>query len=178
MNTKSFWFPAFRKVVPAEFEEWLEGLAQEGWNVENLGLFGAFRIKFRKTEPRKYRYVFDLNVLPKEDYTQTYRQFGWEFAGRMSNCFVWRKEYAGIRPESFTDNESLVRRNKQLRNIFIAVSVLIFIAIGFLITGGVVMNLYGKSTESLALIPALVFFSAFSVYFRWVIRKINKNLDR
>ena len=92
MNTKTVYFPAFRRVAPAVFEEWMESMAKEGWNVRRLGLFGAFKITFEKSVSRKYRFVFDLNIRPKEDFWRTYQQFGWEYIGRMSNCFLWRRE--------------------------------------------------------------------------------------
>ena len=176
MNKKTVWFPAFRKVVPADFEEWLEGLAREGWNVDKLGSFGAFRIKFNGSEPRMYRYVFDLNVYPKNDYRQTYEQFGWEYVGRMSSCFVWRKEYADIRPESFTDRESLIQRNKRMKNAYTVILILMLATSVALLAGGTVLFVGRQSGMAIALILAAVFFSGIDFYLHWVIQKINKTL--
>ena len=81
---------------------------------------GFHSMTFHKTEPKRYRYVFDLNAFPRKEYTATYEQFGWEFMGQMASCFIWRKEYPGQRPESFTDQDSLTRRNKRVRNAVLA----------------------------------------------------------
>ena len=31
-HTKTVWFSAYRWVVPADYEAWLETLAKQGWN--------------------------------------------------------------------------------------------------------------------------------------------------
>jgi hypothetical protein len=178
MKTKTYWFALFRKVVPADFEAWLEQLASEGWNVDKLGQISSMKMTFHKTEPKKYRYVFDLNAFKVKDYKRTYEQFGWEFVGQMSNCFVWRQEYTDTRPESFTDSESLVRRNKRVRNAIIG-TLMFFIA--GIITGLVgigVCAAIGRQEKILEIVFTVLFMSAFSTYLAWVIRQINKNLDR
>ena len=119
-NTKTVWFSAYRWVVPADYEAWLETLAKQGWNLQRIRQWDSIRMTFHKTEPKQYRYVFDLNAFPKKDYKATYQQFGWEFMGQMASCFIWRKEYTGERPESFTDQDSLTRRNKRVRNAVLA----------------------------------------------------------
>lgn len=34
MEKKTVWFSAFRRVVPADYEQWLETLALQGWNID------------------------------------------------------------------------------------------------------------------------------------------------
>ena len=94
-NTKTVWFSAYRWVVPADYEAWLETLAKQGWNLQRIRQWDSIRMTFHKTEPKQYRYVFDLNAFPKKDYKATYQQFSWEFMGQMASCFIWRKEYGG-----------------------------------------------------------------------------------
>ncbi|MCL2475289.1 MAG: DUF2812 domain-containing protein [Chloroflexi bacterium] len=178
MNKKTIWFSAFRKVVPADFEEWMENLAKDGWNIDKLGQFGAFKIKLHKTEPKTYRYVFDLNVCPKKDYKHTYEQFGWEYVGRMSSCFVWRKEYTDVRPESFSDRESLIQRNKRLKNAFCVILIMMLVPIAAALVGGSVLFVNGDVGKAYALIPFVLFFAGISIYLSWVIRQLNKNLER
>lgn len=111
MKKRHEWFSAFRFIVPSDFEEWMERLAMEGWNVEKIGQWSSLRIAFVNTEPKNYRYVYDVNTHPTKDYRDIYAQFGWEFVGQMASCFIWRKAYTEERPESFSDEESVMKRN-------------------------------------------------------------------
>lgn len=180
-NTKTYWFPIFRKVVPADFESWMETLAADGWNVDKVGTTDSIKMTFRKTEPKKYRYVFDLNPFHNtinRDYMRTYEQFGWEFVGQMSSCYVWRTEYADTRPESFTDTDSVIRRNKRFRNAITAALVIFIIAVMAGIAGIVICAATGRTEKIFKLVPYILFMSAFCYYFCWVIGKINGNIDK
>lgn len=178
MEKKAVWFSVFRKVVPADYEEWMEKLALEGWNVEKIGQFSSFRMVFYRTEPRKYRYVFDLNAFPSTDYRNTYEQFGWEFVGQMASCFVWRKEYTDVRPESFSDRESVVKRNQRVKNAVTVAFTLFLLGIAALIAGIVVCVVRGLGERVLELSLEAVFLTAAAGYLWWVIRKIKQNLER
>ena len=65
----------------------------------------------------KYCYVAVLNInrcrTPRKAYKATYEQFGWEYLGRMSSVYIWRKEYKNERPEAFSDNESIIKRSRR-----------------------------------------------------------------
>ncbi|MDR0929852.1 MAG: DUF2812 domain-containing protein, partial [Oscillospiraceae bacterium] len=122
--------------------------------------------------------VFDLNLRPTKDYRQTYAQFGWELVGNLSNCFIWRKAYTDARPESFTDQESLRRRNLRVRNAIAACLALALIgaaanAVGlfFEIKGGVLADILG---QGLAIVICLGLAGVLAP----IVRKVNKNLDR
>lgn len=178
MKKKTVWLSTFRYVVPADFENFMESLALDGWNVEKVGQWSSIKMDFYKTEPKKYRYVFDINIVPKNDYIATYKDFGWEFVGQITGCFLWRKEYTDIRPESFTDLESIERRNRNVRNavIFLAVifSVLFLAQILHLTIS------YNKSDfiDILDYFIEIVLFGLFSAYLFWVVLKIQKNIKR
>ena len=47
MTTKHEWFAAFRYVVPADFENWLEAQARDGWLCEHVGQWSSIRMTFR-----------------------------------------------------------------------------------------------------------------------------------
>ncbi len=106
MTTKSEWFASFRYVVPADFENWLEAQARDGWLCERVGQWSSIRMTFRKGEPAKYRYVADVQVHPRPDYQSTYKDAGWERVGQMASETLWRRKYEGERPEAFTDGAS------------------------------------------------------------------------
>jgi len=115
MKTKKVvWLSAFKHVIPADYENWLEEMALQGWNIDRIGQWSSIRLVFMRTPPKKYRYVYDIQPNPKKDYRATYEQFGWECVGIMASCFIWRKEYSDERPEAFSDMQSIKDRNKRV----------------------------------------------------------------
>ena len=125
MKTKKvIWLSAIKHIVPADYEIWLEEMALQGWNIKKIGQWSSIRLSFIRTDPKKYRFVYDIQPNPKRDYQKTYEQFGWELVGVMSSCFIWRKEYSQERPEAFSDMQSIEDRNKR---VIKAVSVSFFL---------------------------------------------------
>ena len=177
-NTKTVWFSAYRWVVPADYEAWLETLAKQGWNLQRIRQWDSIRMTFHKTEPKQYRYVFDLNAFPKKDYKATYQQFGWEFMGQMASCFIWRKEYTGERPESFTDQDSLTRRNKRVRNAVLACFLIALLGLIGAAVGMAVHAAFQQYRGLYGLAPAFLICLFFVLYLSWVLRKISRNLSR
>jgi len=177
-NKKTVWLSIFRWFVPADFENWLEKMALEGWNVGHLGQFSSIRMDFKKTEPKKYRYVFDLKAFPKKEYMDIYCQFGWEFVGQMASCFVWRKEYTDVRPESFSDRESVIHRNNRVIHA-VTVVFWFFVAGIFALLLALFFTFPAITAEKIIeyLCEAL-FLAVCAVYFGWVIRQIRKSNDR
>lgn len=177
-NKKSVWLSTFRYVVPADYEAWLEKKASEGWVVERVGQWSSIRLVFHKTEPKKYRYIFDINVHPKADYMETYKQFGWDFIGQMASCFIWRKEYSGERPESFSDTGSVEKRNKNVMNA-VMVSFIMFLVAFLAVALSFIFTFYGLNTSDIIqFVIGLVLSLSFALYLGWVIVKIYRNRDR
>jgi hypothetical protein len=174
-NKKTVWFSAFKYVVPADYEIWLEQLSMQGWNIDHIGQWSSVVMTFNRSEPKKYRYIYDTQVFPKKEYKPTYEQFDWEFVGQMASCYIWRKEYIDKRPESFTDHESLEKRNKQ---VFSAVSVsfaMFSIVSIILITTSIITFSSLTKSDMLQLILGIVLSSVFALYLGFVMRKIYKN---
>jgi hypothetical protein len=105
--------PAFRNLLPSDFENWLERMAAEGWHIGGIRQWSSIAMTFRRGEPKKYRFVYDPQVSPRKEYIATYEQFGWAYLGRMASAHIWRMEYEGERPEAFSDHESIVKRNRR-----------------------------------------------------------------
>lgn len=110
-DKRTVWLPGFRNVVPAGFERWLEQMASEGWHIDRITQWSSFLMVFKRGTPRKYRYVYDLQAAPRKDYRAIYEEFGWEYLGRMASVYIWRKAYDDVRPEAFSDRESVIERN-------------------------------------------------------------------
>lgn len=87
--------------------------------------------------------------------------------GNMASCFIWRKEYTDICPESFTDKESTIKRNKRVRNAVIAAFVLVLTQI-------TVDFFFIQRKEK---IMQIIILSFIAVYLLWVIKKIQYHID-
>ena len=128
MTTMRAWFVPFRFAMPTDLETWLEERASCGWSLNRVRYRDWFLMTFEASEPAKCRFVFDLQIRPRRDYVTTYQDFGWEYLGRMSNVHAWRHPYDEVRPEAFTDQESLRAHSRPFR---IAVTVLLtLLAVG------------------------------------------------
>lgn len=133
------WLSAFRYVVPADYERWFEEHEARGWHIDKIGQWSSMLMTFHRAPPRQYRYVVDMQFSKRKDYIAMYEQFGWEYVGQMASSYVWRREYAGERPESFTDKENIERRNKRfalavLINLILFSLITLAIMIGFTVT--------------------------------------------
>lgn len=178
MEKKTVWFSAFRRVVPADYELWLESLAAQGWNIDKIHQTSSMRMTFVKTEPKQYRYVFDLNAFPRKDYFNTYEQFGWECLGHMASCYIWRKEYTGERPESFSDRESVVRRNKRIKTVLQICMALMFVSLAALFVGIGFEVWTGDYLDVIEMVCTVVLVAGVGAYLGWVIKKLNQNMER
>jgi hypothetical protein len=179
MKTKKVvWLSAFRHVVPADYEDWLEKLALQGWNIDRIGQWSSIYLVFRKTSPKRYRYVYDIQPNPRKDYRATYEQFGWECVGAMASCFLWRKEFAAERPQAFSDTQSIEDRNR--RDIkAVSVSFILF-ATAF----GITLTVFSLTAGSLGIgeiiqyAAGLALSGGIALGLAWVMRKLYRNLQK
>lgn len=173
-DVKRCWMRTYVKVLPDEFEGWLEDMEKKGWHLEPFGQMGAFRLTFRRGEPRCCRYVYDLQPFPGRDYVPAYQDFGWELMGRMASVYIWRKPYGRgePRPESFSDRENLRRRNMRVFWALVFSAGLCTLAIFALTLGLVIGALPGK--DRLGLLGALALCGILDVYLGFVTVKIYR----
>lgn len=175
---KTFWLTPFTHVVPADYEDWFEKLAKEGWHPVKVGQWSSIAMRFAKAEPKTYRYVADMQALPKKDYRPTWEEFGWEYVGQMASMHVWRKQYTDVRPESFTDSASRQDRNR--RFIFaVSVSFVLFLAAAIGFGAALFMGWFDNVPDGRIqgiLITALML--AASAGLGLVILRIRKNIDK
>ncbi len=173
---KAVWFSAFKRVVPADYENWLERMALQGWNIDEIGQWSSIYLVLQKTTPKKYRYVYDIQPAPKKDNRETYEQFGWECIGVMASCYIWRKEYSGERPQAFSDAQSIEDRNKRDMRA-VAVSLSIF-TIAFLVTLAVFLSMVMSLTagDIIQFAAGLLLLGGIALCLALVMRNIYKNL--
>jgi hypothetical protein len=179
MNDKKVvWFSAFRHVAPADYENWLEKMAAEGWQTGRFRQWSSIYMTFTRGEPKKYRFVYDPQVSPRKDYIATYKQFGWEYLGRMASAHFWRMEYQGKRPEAFSDADSKADRT---RRTIKAISVSFFIFIALEILYAVMLTIYRNKlspSDKTQLIIAEAFFCLLTLALGVVALIVRKNEKR
>lgn len=175
---KIIWFSFAKRFIPADYEIWLEKMSLEGWEIDKIGRWSSIITTFKRCTPTKYRYIYDVQVTPQQHYITTFKDFGWELTGQMGSCYLWRKEYADVRPESFTTKESLEIRNKQM---FAGVSYSFFTFLAILLILGICFTVFYRdlnSTELLQYMLGFVFSGLLAVYLGYVMRKIYMNRFR
>ncbi|MEX1377422.1 MAG: DUF2812 domain-containing protein [Eubacteriales bacterium] len=173
--TMKKYFTAYRKVVPAEYEKWFEDLAADGWHPKKINHFSSMVMKFEKKEPKKYKYAIELLGKLSKERIQTYKDFGWEYVGRMSSIFVWRSEYLEKKPEMFTDSESTKKRS----NRFILAISFSFTAFLVALITTLVLAILGLAKviepDWLQIILGIALSGILTIYLGFVMRKISKN---
>lgn len=103
-------FYPITKILPREYEEWLEKYESKGWHLESYNGFLHYLVKGK---PRKFKYCYDYQVKMKQDYEAIFLDSGWEFINHIGAAYLWRIEYEGEKPEAFSDVESALVRNKK-----------------------------------------------------------------
>jgi hypothetical protein len=171
-------FSAFRYLLPSDYENWLERMAAEGWHVNRFRQWSSIVMTFRRGTPKQYRFVYDPQVSPRKEYIPTYEQFGWEYLGRMASAHFWRMEYEGERPEAFSDQDSIVRRN---RRTVAAVSVSFIIFLITVLTIGILLLFFTDTlsgTGRTQLMIAEGFFGVIMILLGAVMLFLRKNESR
>lgn len=154
------WFSPAKHYDPYDYELWFENLALQGYH-PHITPFSFIAMRFHKGTPKKYKYVVDVQSMPKKKYYETYENFGWERVGKMSNMFVWRKEYTDEKPAAFSDRESLFKRNARIANAITFSTVQVFVT-SILCWTGFVFTLGNKDigvTIALGILGGLTFFA-------------------
>jgi hypothetical protein len=177
-DSKIVLFSAFRYLLPSDYENWLERMAEEGWHINRFRQWSSIIMTFKKGPPKRYRFVYDAQVSPRKEYIPTYQQFGWEYLGRMASAHFWRMEYEGQRPEAFSDHESIVKRN---RSTIAAVSVSFIIFCVTVLTIGIFLLFLADTLSSpnrTQLVIAEGFFGMIMITLGVVMLFLRKNESR
>lgn len=177
-DRKIEFFSVFHHLLPSDYENWLERMAAEGWHINHFRQWNSIIMTFQLGKPKQYRFVYDPQISPRKEYIATYKQFGWEYLGRMASAHFWRMEYEGERPQAFSDQEGLVDRNR--RNI-IAVSVSFFIFLAAVIAIGMALGFASDSLsagDKTQLIIAGFFFGVISLALGYIMFLMWKSLLR
>jgi hypothetical protein len=171
-------FSAFRYLLPSDYENWLERMAEEGWHTNRFRQWSSIIMTFKRGTPKRYRFVYDPQVSPRKEYIPTYEQFGWEYLGRMASAHIWRMEYEGERPEAFSDHESIVKRN---RRTIAAVSVSFIVFFVTVLTIGILLLFFAdtlSNPDRTQLVIAEGFFGVIMITLGVIMLFLRKNESR
>jgi len=174
-NKKTIYCLFLIKVVPSEMEHYLEKMAAEGWNLDKVGQWSSLKITFHKSEPKQYRYVYDVQIKQAKNYIQIYKDFGWEYLGQTASTHLWRKAYTGERPEAFSDATDIENRNKRFIG---AVSVSFFMFLACTVACPIVFAFTYSQLDMeqiIQIILAFIFSAALASYLGWVMFQMYKN---
>ncbi len=94
-------------------EAYLEKQAGEGWVLVNAGWVCA-SFTFERRAPAKVRYCLDYQEKMKPDYQALFQDAGWKMEYHGSGWYIWSMPHEGVRPEIYTDDGSLIRRNNAI----------------------------------------------------------------
>jgi len=174
-NKKTIYCLFLTKVVPSDMEHYLEKMAAEGWNLDKVGQWSSLKITFHKSEPKQYRYVYDMQIKQAKNYIQMYKDFGWEYLGQTASSHLWRKEYTGERPEAFTDAADIASRNKRFIGA-VSVSFFMFLACALALPIVYAFTYAQLDLEQLIqFIAAFILSASLAAYLGWVIFAMYKN---
>jgi cation transport ATPase len=176
-KTRTEWFSTFRYVVPADYENWMKNwLQMAGISIKSVnGVPSAWYSKkqIRNNIGTSLTFITAQSVIISKPTAN--------LVGNLSvkwQAFHWRKEYTAIRPESFTDLESIEKRNRNVMNA-VMVSFILFTVITLVMIAATLLSSSSMSSEeTLQMVLFTACAALFSTYLGWVVWKIYHNRDR
>lgn len=106
-------------------EQFLEDQAQKGWQLERVeGFF--YRFCFKNTGGQRVRFALDCQRKPEPAYFEGNQAKGWVLVHQQGSWLLWRKLYAGKRPDFESDSRALLSRNDRMMQVIVALMVLNF----------------------------------------------------
>lgn len=107
---KTFWWWPWQI---EKVEAYLEKQAGDGWVLANAG--GACTsFTFEKRDSARIRYCLDYQDKNKPEYQALFQDAGWKLEYQGSGWYIWSMPYHKERPEIYTDEDSLIRRNSTI----------------------------------------------------------------
>ena len=132
-----------------------------------------------QTEPKQYRYVFDLERFSKKKIIKPLiSSLAGNLWAKWQAALSGERNIRGERPESFTDQDSLTRRNKRVRNAVLACFLIALLGLIGAAVGMAVHAAFQQYRGLYGLAPAFLICLFFVLYLSWVLRKISRNLSR
>ncbi len=112
---KWFWAWDFEKE-----EEWLNGMAREGWVLDKVGFC---KYTFVKCQPEEYTVRLEMHK-KDEEYLSFMKETGAEYIGRMVQWIYWRKKPEDGAFDLFSDLDSRIVHLKSISNVLRIIALL------------------------------------------------------
>lgn len=103
-----------------KIENMLEDMAAQGWMLVYVRN-ACTNFVFEKRLPAKVRFCLDYQEKEKPEYLTLLADAGWKMEYRSSGWYIWSKSYDDVKPDLFTDIDSLIRRNNTILGSLTAV---------------------------------------------------------
>lgn len=88
-------------------------MAKKGWHLKDVS-FAMMIFELKKDEPKNIRYALDYNNKVDDEYMMIAEDAGWKYIAKSTGWILFSKKYDSERPELFSDNQSIIDRNKRL----------------------------------------------------------------
>jgi len=98
---------------PERIEDYLEEMAAEGWQIDRVAM-SLMWYRFEQSELQRIRFCADYQWKPDEEYEIILQDDGWTKVAQNSGWLLWKKEYEKVRPQLYTDKQSLIDRNRKI----------------------------------------------------------------
>ena len=163
--TKWYWWWGWDAT---RLERWLEAMASQGWRLVSVDT-GGIRFRFQSAEPENMAFGVDYHSRIDGSYLDLVTADGWSLVWTgAGGWYLWRREYAGTRPELFTDADSLIQRNDRLTRLLGPLFIVILVVLGIL--------LVNRQRVDTTLIILYLFLAAFYSYIFFQIQRHNRQL--
>lgn len=60
-------FSAIRRLLPSDYDNWLEQTALQGWHIDPLRQWSSVFLVFKRGELERYRFVYDPQVSQRKE---------------------------------------------------------------------------------------------------------------
>ena len=108
-----FWSGAY----PEKMEKWLEHMESAGWQLVKVH-WGGVKFTFEQGNPTQVSYCIDYMVQSDPEYIGLIEDTGWQLMMNSGGWYIWRMPYEEVKPEMYTDIDSLIARNKRLLQVY------------------------------------------------------------
>lgn len=100
---------------------WLEDMEAQGWHLFRVS-WNGLRFHFEKGASRKMSYCVDYQTKVDPNYVSIFEDTGWDKIYNGAGWYIWRQSYQDMKPEIFTDIDSMIDRNKRLIGVLAALT--------------------------------------------------------
>jgi hypothetical protein len=129
---------------PEKIERWIEDQESQGWNLVEVSCIGTV-FRFQEGPKRRIACRIDYQGQPGFDheYLNLFGDAGWTLIHQTQGWYFWKQAYTDVKPEIFTDTQSLIDRNRRQMRLLGILSVAQIPLVLNLVSGALKGNMPG-----------------------------------